>query len=349
MDYIRKRLITITVIVLGISFGCLVAYFVAYYSEYPEIQVSQSEINFGEIAAGTKIEKTIDVRNTGRRNLIIHSIKSGCGCVQISLSRNVILPNETAQLHIAMDATEYGQKTSIYIFSNDKYKIMELPVSAESIMQTIVEPSIIDFGQITEGLPAQKEVNILINDTVFSSNERADFVFSTDHAYLKIDSSKQMVGRSKPIVLTLPSDTPLGNIFTELQMQHNSQTVSIRVIGMVRGQFFSLPPMLLFNQVAQEDNVISKTVEIKSRIQDGIEDIPRIDSFELSSSIKSLLTASRSDKNGIILTFSPSNPEIFWSPSTINGTLFMKCSSDHFVPKIVNVPIQITLRVPKIR
>lgn len=351
MNVLRKRLVTGLVVVLGVLMGYFVVYFpYIKYSKRPVIQLEQSEINFGEIAVGTKAEKTIAIRNVGTGNLVIDRIKSGCGCVQIRLSQNVLAPDESAQLYIAMDATEYGQKTDVYLFFHDpKPKVATVSVSAEAASQTIVEPSIIDFGQIvdTEGLPASKEVNILIHDDIFTSGS-ADLVFSTDHAYLKIDHSKPAVGRSKPITLTLPSDTPIGDILTELYIQSHLQKVSIRVMGAVRGQFFSLPPMVLFNQVTQGDNALSKTVEIKSRHQDGIEDIPTIDSFELSDSIKPLISASRLDKNKIVLTFSSSNPNIFWTPSTISGTLLVKCSSDHFASKNVNIPIQITFHVPRI-
>lgn len=350
MNNRSKRLITGLVVVFGILLGCFIAYFHANFSERPVIQVSETKMNFGEIAVGTKKERSVTIRNVGQGNLIIQNVKSGCGCVHISLSQNVIAPNESAQLSIAMDATEYGQRTDVYIFYNDPTnRVAVLSVSAEAAMRTIVEPSIIDFGQIIDStLPISKEMNILVNDDIFSSSEHDELVFTTEHAYLHIDSSKPAVGRSNPVVLTLPSDTPIGDIFTDLQIQSNSQTVSIRVIGAVRGQFFSLPPMLLFNHVTQNDNAVSKTIEIKSRYQNGIEDTPIIDSFELSNSIKPFLTTSCLDKNRIVLTFLPSNPDIFWAPATINGTLFMKCSSEHFVSKNVNVPIQITLRVPKI-
>ena len=350
MNRHRQYLITGLVIVLGISLGIPVAYFLTIPSERPIIQLSQTEVNFGEIAAGTKAEKTVTVRNVGTANLVINEVKSGCGCVYIRLSQDVIAPGETAELHLAMEATEYGQRTDIYLFFHDpKPRVAVVSVSAEAAMQTLVEPSIIDFGQIVDlkGLPASKEVNILINDSMFSS-DGADLIFSTSHAYLQIDSSKPAVGRSRPVVLTLPSGTPIGDIFTELQIQSHSQTVSIRVIGTVRGQFYALPPMLLFNQVSQNDDVIFKTVEIRSRFQNGIEDIPSIDSFELCNFLKPLMTASLSGENKVTLTFSPSNPNIFWAPSTINGTLSIKCSSDLFVTKNVSVPIKITLRVPRI-
>ena len=83
-----------------------------------------------------------------------------------------------------MNATEYGQRTDVYIFYNDPRKrVAVLSVSAEVAMRTIVEPSIIDFGQIAdEMLPVSKEVSILMNGNVFSAND-ADIVFSTDHAY----------------------------------------------------------------------------------------------------------------------------------------------------------------------
>ena|GEM_PF-3199346 len=351
MNCHRQHLITGLVIVLGILCGCLVAYFLTIPSERPIIQLCQTEVHFGEIAAGTTAEKTITIRNVGTANLAINSVKSGCGCVHIRLSQDVVAPGEAAELYLAMDATEYGQRTDVYIFFNDpKPRVAVVSVSAESAMQTLVEPSIIDFGQIVdlEGFPASKEVNILINNDMFSSDD-ADIIFSTSHAYLKIDSSKPAVGRSRPVVLTLPSDTPIGDLFTELQIQSNSQTVSIRVIGTVRGQFFSLSPMVLFNQVAQNDSTITKMIEIRSRHHEQIEDIPNIDSFVLCDFLEPFIIAVHSDKNKITLTLSPSNPNIFWAPSTIKGTLLLTCSSDHFDTKNVNVPIKITLRVPRIR
>jgi len=348
MSYRCKCLIIGLVVALGISVGILVAYISMSLSDRPAIHISQSNINFGALAAGTKVEKKIVVSNIGQRDLIIHNVKSGCGCLQVRLSQNVIAPNESTQLYLIMNATEYGQRTDVLIFSNAG--IAMLSVSAEVAMQAMVAPAIIDFGQVAdlEGLPVSREVSILLNDDLLYSSEHDDLVFLTDHAYLKIDCSKPVVGRSKPIVLTLPSDTPIGDIFTELQLQTDSQMVSIRVIGTIRGQFFSLPPMLLFHQVSQNDNTISKTVEIRSRYQNGIGDVPTIDSFELCCFLKPILIATRSDTNRVILTLSPSNPSIFWAPSTINGTLSLKCSSDRFDAKIVSVPIQITLRMPRV-
>jgi hypothetical protein len=353
MNFFDKCLTRVLIIVLGMLIGCLIACFFGVSFEKPIIQISQSDIFFGEIASGTKVTKTVEIRNVGLGNLIIHKVETGCGCVQVNLSQTVIGSNEAAQLDITMDATEYGQKTFVYIFSNDlKHKIMELSISAESAMQTIVEPSIIDFGQIadSEQLPVNKEINVLLNSEIFLAKDNVHLMFFTDNPYLQIDSSKPAIGNSKPIILTLPANVPIGELFTELQvLMNNSSITSIRVIGNVRGNYFALPPMLLFHQISPKNETITQTIEIQSRHHGGIEYIPNIESFELSNSLKSLISILRSDRNKIILTFSPSNSNIFWAPSTICGGILLKCSNDHLGSKEVNVPIQITLSVPKIR
>ena len=96
-----------------------------------------------------------------------------------------------------MDVTEYGQRTDVYIFYKDPTnRAAVLSVSAEAAIRSIVEPSIIDFGQVADStLPVSKEVSILMNDDVFSAND-AGIALSTSHAHLKIDSSRPAVGRS---------------------------------------------------------------------------------------------------------------------------------------------------------
>lgn len=79
-------------------------------------------IDLGKHTAGEKFSKTIQVTNTGKTPLKIHSILPNCSCISYSISKMVLEPGETIQLVLTIDTVNQSianHSKYITIFTND--------------------------------------------------------------------------------------------------------------------------------------------------------------------------------------------------------------------------------------
>lgn len=66
--------------------------------------VSETVFDFGQIKKGEKVSKQFTISNAGSKKLIVRTVKNNCGCIKTTLSKNEILPGETATLRIDYDS-----------------------------------------------------------------------------------------------------------------------------------------------------------------------------------------------------------------------------------------------------
>lgn len=95
-----------------------------------ELEISQSEVDFGDVESGQKKENEIYFINKGKADLIINEIKSTCECITASVSKYKLLTGEVGIMKIFFDSSNRnGEITrTLMVLSND-------PISPE---QTIV-------------------------------------------------------------------------------------------------------------------------------------------------------------------------------------------------------------------
>lgn len=70
-----------------------------------EIELSESIVDFGQLDNGSKIETTIQIKNTGDKPLIIESAKAGCGCTVPVWPKAPIAPGKSADLTVKYSKT----------------------------------------------------------------------------------------------------------------------------------------------------------------------------------------------------------------------------------------------------
>lgn len=87
----------------------------------PHIYYDTDEFNFGTDTSGKDIRCTFTIKNTGKSNLLIHKVKTSCGCTTPTLIKTELVPNES----VPVDALfRTGGKTgsqyrTIDIITND--------------------------------------------------------------------------------------------------------------------------------------------------------------------------------------------------------------------------------------
>ena len=87
----------------------------------PVVKYDGESFDFGDIKPGSKVEHTFNLKNIGKRDLIIRDVKSSCGCTAVSPSKNMVGSNESVPLKVVFDSTgKSGRQTkTITVITND--------------------------------------------------------------------------------------------------------------------------------------------------------------------------------------------------------------------------------------
>ena len=87
----------------------------------PIVTYDMESFDFGDIKPGTKNEHVFNLKNTGKKDLIIHDVKSSCGCTAVSPSKNIVASGESVPLKVVFDSTGKSgrQNKTITVITND--------------------------------------------------------------------------------------------------------------------------------------------------------------------------------------------------------------------------------------
>jgi hypothetical protein len=91
------------------------------FKQSPQLSLSKKQHNFGVVTEGDIVDFEMQLKNSGRSDLVISNIRTSCGCTAALLSSKVIEPDDTATLRIELDTADRSGKMtrSIIIYSND--------------------------------------------------------------------------------------------------------------------------------------------------------------------------------------------------------------------------------------
>jgi hypothetical protein len=102
----------------------------------PVVNFDAESFDFGDIKQNTKSEHTFMLINTGKKDLIIHDVKTSCGCTAVSPSKNVIPSGESVPLKVVFDSTgKLGkQLKTITVITNDPKKPTSILTIASNVL-----------------------------------------------------------------------------------------------------------------------------------------------------------------------------------------------------------------------
>jgi hypothetical protein len=70
-----------------------------------EIELSESNVDLGNIKYGGKAITTVQIKNTGTKPLIISKAEASCGCTVPKYPKEAILPGKTAEMTVEYTTT----------------------------------------------------------------------------------------------------------------------------------------------------------------------------------------------------------------------------------------------------
>ena len=95
-----------------------------------------NRIDFGKIKYGQKIIKSYTIENISISNIVIHDIKSSCGCTVPKINDSLILPNTAKKINVEYSPkiNDIGKvKQSIVIKANTNPSFLVLYLEGEVI------------------------------------------------------------------------------------------------------------------------------------------------------------------------------------------------------------------------
>lgn len=113
----------------------ILEYFDTTHQNNATLFLKESSFEFGKIKVGDIMTHTFEIKNTGTDTLVIHQVKSSCGCTEAILSKDKIAPGKTAQLKVVFNTagvTKGINNKRITLISTDrKNQVLYLGVSVE--------------------------------------------------------------------------------------------------------------------------------------------------------------------------------------------------------------------------
>jgi len=87
----------------------------------PHVLIDTEEYNFGECRIGDVINHDFTMTNIGKSPLVVHKIKTSCGCTTSNLEKDTLLPGESTKIKARFNTygKRGGQAKEIFVITND--------------------------------------------------------------------------------------------------------------------------------------------------------------------------------------------------------------------------------------
>jgi len=118
------------------------------------LRLSPAMVEFGEVQLAERRSVTVQIQNSGNREVMISRVDSPCACIQTRLLRDRIPPSESADLVLTFSGVpgkrEYS--TSVVVVTDEtgpsRY---DLPAHGRVIQELVLEPEALQFGKLERG------------------------------------------------------------------------------------------------------------------------------------------------------------------------------------------------------
>jgi len=127
----------------------------------PVLDIGMDTFDAGLLPNDTITTKTIPVKNTGRKKLVIRQITTTCACTTGKITPMEIMPGATATMEITIEPDRilgfYSEKLLTILSNAPASPMKELVVKAHIEPEFEVEPEVLEFGEVPKGAPAQRQ------------------------------------------------------------------------------------------------------------------------------------------------------------------------------------------------
>jgi hypothetical protein len=212
--------------------------------------VDEMTFNAGDIAKGTTIDHDFVVKNTGKVDLMITSVKPSCGCTAPDWTK-LVAAGGTGRISLKVDTARFKgpiQKTATVTTNDPENANFRLTVSANITTYVDVTPSDIVTFRHFRGEEKREELTIKSNEP--APFEIKDVQITGESAPSIQHEVKKGAGANEyTLALWLDPKCPIGNLNGDVKVITNSAKepeVHVTVRGTVLGQITVSPSSLYF-------------------------------------------------------------------------------------------------------
>ena len=128
--------------------------FFIYTKTYPSLNADSVSFDFGIVKEGEEVKHSFIIKNTGNAPLVIMEINPGCGCTNVKVSKEILNPEESAELSFLINTIgRSGMFTNKIVLKTNHpmqpYYTFEVKGWIGS--GVIIEPSLANMGYLESG------------------------------------------------------------------------------------------------------------------------------------------------------------------------------------------------------
>ncbi|HOK09136.1 MAG TPA: DUF1573 domain-containing protein [Candidatus Hydrogenedens sp.] len=174
----------------------------------PKITCDEPEFDFGERSNDEKVEHEFVIKNAGDGLLKISNVKTTCGCTVAQPEKKEIAPGDTTKIKATL--TLAGRQgpiaKQITVDSNDPATPqLTLTLKGTATSAILVEPRVINLGQIMEDMPQPQTIEIKSNIPTLTFN-----ITNVDMSQLpEFQHTLETVEQGKHYKITLTPTKPI--------------------------------------------------------------------------------------------------------------------------------------------
>lgn len=88
------------------------------------IEIKETSHDFGKIPQGRPVTYNFEVKNTGKKPLLIENVQAACGCTTPEWSQEPVAPGASTQIKVGFNAAAEGHfsKSITIIYNNNQTK-----------------------------------------------------------------------------------------------------------------------------------------------------------------------------------------------------------------------------------
>ena len=220
--------------------------------------------NFGDVIRGEILSWQVKFENTGKQEVRIQGVYSGCGCTAVELDQEKIYrPGQKGRILVKFDTSNFVGKVSkqIIVISSEKKKSQtNLNVKANIKEEFRIDPVLVDFGVVDED--SKKEKQLVVKPTGDFQLTVKDIEYNEDR--FELTSTKE--DDQWNLHIRLKKGMGSGFIKDTIYIITNSDVlpkVKIPVRVEVRNLIELTPNYIEFGVIKKKQNV-SKKIKLKS-------------------------------------------------------------------------------------
>lgn len=197
--------------------------------EWARKMFSVTSHDFGTVARGAKAEFAFELQNKYEEDVHIASVRSSCGCTTPTIEKEWLKTWEKGAIIATYNTHSFlGEKKATITVVIDKpyYAEVQLTVSGMIRSDVVFHPGLVDFGDVSEGTPSEKQINV--NYAGRSDWRIVDIRSEYPHVKVNVSPPVRAGGRvSYDLTVELTPDAPAGNVHAELYVITDDQTSRI--------------------------------------------------------------------------------------------------------------------------